>query len=88
MSAAEWVAAMTEQEWAAVDSWSRRSRARQGLPELLPADAVDRVRAVFGAADVAERSRAPPRRGDDPAVRRARRQALLGDLVDVVAGDP
>lgn len=72
---------MTDDEWARINEQGRRSRVSQGLSPELPPDAVERVRAVFAGAarDRAERRTMAPF-GD--VVRRARRQALLGDLLD------
>lgn len=89
LSTTEWVAAMTDAEWAAVAAKSRRTRAAQGLPERLPPDAIERVRQVFIAAALtaADRASTPPPAGPDPVLLRARRQALLGDLIEVSGGD-
>lgn len=75
---------MTPEQHAAITTRARRSRVEQGLPADLSPDAVERVRAVLLAAG--RRARAPPAE-EDPTIRRARRQALLGDLVDVAAGE-
>lgn len=75
---------MTAEQRAAITARAIRSRVEQGLPPDLPPVVVERVRAVLTAARAGQRARAPPAR-DDPIMLRARRQAVLGDLVDVDA---